>query len=130
MSGGDRNPTVGPRPFPPDDEGCELCAAARYTHWYRLNDHGWVADCEVCQVPMVVWWHHGTDVSEDVLDELFAMLTEAADERFGPENWSLDQTMRQVPGHFHAHARDRDWWTKRWTRPLSHYRGVGGFRRV
>ena len=48
-------------PFPADDPECELCQAARFTHWYAETDHGWIADCEVCSVPMVVWWHHGTE---------------------------------------------------------------------
>jgi hypothetical protein len=122
--------TTGVRPFPPDAADCELCAAARYTHWYGVGEHGWVADCEVCQVPMAVWWHHGPEAPESAVDELLTMLSEAADHRFGAGNWTVDRTMRQVPDHFHAHARDVDWWTKPWTRPMSLYTGVGGVRRT
>jgi len=123
-----RSLTVGPRPFPPDDPTCELCAAARYTHWYAETEHGWVADCEVCQVPMAVWWHHGVEPPQPVVDSLIVQLTAVADQRFGQGNWSLDRAMRQVPDHFHAHARDADWRAKRWTRPMSRYSGVGGER--
>ena len=37
------------------DGGCELCEAARLTTWYHEDDVCWVADCEICAVPMVVW---------------------------------------------------------------------------
>jgi hypothetical protein len=121
-------PAVGPRPFPPDDPDCELCQAARFTHWYAVTDDGWVADCEVCSVPMVVWWHHGTEPPAETRASLLAALAEAADARFGPGRWQLDSTMRQVPTHFHAHARDPGWLSERWRRPLSRYTGVGGDR--
>ncbi len=116
------------RPFPADDEDCELCQAARFTHWYAETEHGWVADCEVCSVPMVVWWHHGTEPSEEARSQLLSALAQAADDRFGADRWELDTVMRQVPSHFHAHARDERWFAERWTRPLSRYTGVGGER--
>ena len=118
------------RPFPPTDPGCELCQADRWTHWYAATDDGWVADCEVCSVPMVVWWDHGPEAPPDVVDRLLAELTAAADDRFGPGAWRLDRTMRQVPGHFHAHARDHGWWEARFSRARSLYTGVGGVRRT
>lgn len=119
-----------PRPFPPDDPDCELCEAARFTHWYAETEQGWIADCEVCSVPMAVWWHHGTDPDPAEREALLGALAEAADARFGAGTWELDSTMRQVPNHFHAHARDRDWWNLRFARALSRYTGVGGPRRT
>ncbi|MEM7340023.1 MAG: hypothetical protein AAF467_15315 [Actinomycetota bacterium] len=116
------------RPFPPIDPECELCRADRFTHWYTTSADGWVADCEVCSVPMVVWWGHGSTVPDDVRERLLAELAAAADERFGPGNWRFDTTMRQVPGHFHAHARDPNWWEGRFTRAMSKYTGVGSQR--
>ncbi|MFV0525561.1 MAG: hypothetical protein ACK5RL_13815 [Acidimicrobiales bacterium] len=118
------------RPFPPEDPDCELCRADRFTHWYAATADGWVADCEVCSVPMMVAWTHGPTVDEEVRARLLAELTAAADDRFGVGEWSLDTTMRQVPGHFHAHARDRHWWDRRFTRAMSRYTGVGGDREV
>ncbi|MEM7272941.1 MAG: hypothetical protein AAF547_07690 [Actinomycetota bacterium] len=119
-----------PRPFPPEDPDCELCEAARFTHWYAETEHGWVADCEICSVPMVVWWHHGTEPDPEEVAALHEALAAAADERFGPGNWRLDTTMRQIPTHFHAHARDKDWLALRFQRPLSRYTGVGTPRRT
>ena len=40
---------------------CELCEAARFTPWHHEDDVCWVADCEVCDVPMVVWNWHGAE---------------------------------------------------------------------
>ncbi len=121
---------VAERPFPPTDPECELCQADRWTHWYAVTQDGWIADCEVCSVPMAVWWDHGPEVSDETRERLFTALSEAADERFGEGNWKIDTTMRQVPEHFHAHARDRDWLAERFTRPLSKYTGVGSERQT
>src|SRR5438132_8219490 len=30
--------------------------------------------------------------------------------RFGEGGYSIDAVMRQIPDHFHAHARDPNWW--------------------
>jgi hypothetical protein len=119
---------LGGRPFPPADPDCELCQADRFTHWYAETPDGWVADCEVCSVPMVVWWDHGASPPAAVSQRLLDALTVAADGRFGAGNWQLDTTMRQVPSHFHAHARDAGWWERRFSQPLSRYTGVGGSR--
>jgi len=43
----------------PLDPDCDLCEAARISEWHHEDDVCWVADCEVCGVPMVVWKHHG-----------------------------------------------------------------------
>jgi hypothetical protein len=32
---------------------------------------------------------------------------------FGPDGFTIDRVMRQIPDHFHAHARDRHRWTRR-----------------
>ncbi len=79
---------------------------------------------------MVVWWHHGVEPPGDAVERLLSLLDEAAALRFGHDRWSIDRTMRQIPGHFHAHARDHGWWESRWTRPSSRYSGVGGARTV
>jgi len=109
-------------------DDCELCEAARFTHWYHEDDVCWVADCEACSTPMVVWKSHGTEPSEAEIEHMMARLTEAGDERFGRGNASIDRTMRQIPEHFHAHVRDRDWMTRRWSEIPTKYSGVGGER--
>ncbi len=112
-----------------DEAPCELCEAARFTHWYFEDEICWVADCEACGVPMVVWNDHGSEPPEAVVDHALAQLDRVARSRFG-DAFTIDRTMRQVPDHFHAHARDHDWWSKRMTRPLSRYTEVGGERQT
>src|SRR5438094_8054606 len=41
-------------------DGCDLCRAARITPWHYEDDICWIAECEICEVPMVVWRYHGT----------------------------------------------------------------------
>ena len=92
---------------------CELCEAARLTTWYHEDDVCWVADCEICNVPMVVWRTHGTDPSPEDLEHMLTQLGRVADEVLGTATWSVDAVMRQIPDHFHAHARDPGWWMRR-----------------
>lgn len=89
---------------------CELCEAVLFTRQYSNDDLCWVADCESCDVPMVVWREHGTEPPEATLAHMLAMLTDAAHQRFvAGERWFIDRKMRQIPDHFHAHARHDRW---------------------
>ena len=36
---------------------------------------------------------------------MVAALTSVADARLGPGTYRIDQVMRRIPDHFHAHAR-------------------------
>jgi hypothetical protein len=85
------------------------------TRWYHEDEVCWVADCEICDVPMVVWRHHGPEPPTEAVEHMLARLTEVADGRFGGGAWSLDRVMRQIPDHFHAHARDANWWSRRFS---------------
>ena len=115
---------------PATDTTCELCEAARITPWFHEDDVCWVADCEVCSTPMVVWRHHGTSPSDDDVAHMLDALGRAAGERFGDRPFTVDRTMRQIPTHFHAHARDEGWFQRRWSEKPSRYTGVGGDRSV
>jgi hypothetical protein len=83
------------------------------TAWYHEDAVCWVADCEVCDVPMVVWRRHGSTPSEDEVAHMVAALRRVAEDRFAGAEFTVDRVMRQIPDHFHAHARDRDWWRRR-----------------
>ena len=96
----------------PFDPSCDLCEAARLSEWHHEDDVCWVADCEVCGVPMVVWRHHGPTPPESDVEHMLAQLSRVADARFGPGGWSIDRVMRQIPNHFHAHGRDPHWWSR------------------
>jgi hypothetical protein len=95
---------------------CELCEAARITPWFHEDDVCWVAECEVCSIPMVVWKRHGAEPPEEEVEHMLAQLTRVAADRFGDDEFSIDRVMRQIPTHFHAHARDKNWWFRRFSR--------------
>ena len=94
-------------------DGCELCEAARITPWHHEDEVCWVADCEICDVPMVVWNRHGAAPPGLVVDHMISVLDRVATARFGPDGYSIDRVMRQMPHHFHAHARDPRWFFRR-----------------
>ncbi len=77
---------------------------------------------------MVVWKQHGTQPPPHELAAMLARLVEAGEYRFGPAGGNVDRVMRQIPDHFHAHYRDANWMTRRWTEAPSRYTGVGGDR--
>ncbi len=91
------------------DGGCELCEAARVTPWYHEDEQCWVAECEACAVPMVVWKRHDPNPPEEVRVALSSILAEVAD-RLLPGGYWIDQTPRTIPDHYHAHARRRPVW--------------------
>lgn len=84
-------------------DGCPLCVAERITPWYHEDDVCWVADCEICATPMVVWRWHGAAPSDDDRGHMLRQLAVVADQVF--EGHYVDDTMRKIPDHFHAHAR-------------------------
>ncbi len=83
---------------------CELCAAARLTPWYHEDDECWIAECTICAVPMVVWRTHDAAPPDDVKAVLHERLAAVVTEHFGFEHY-VDDNMRNIPDHYHAHAR-------------------------
>lgn len=76
-------------------------------------------------MPMVVWKSHGTEPSDAELDHMRQVLIAAARTRFGATEFVLDEVMRTIPEHWHAHARDAEWFHLRGQRRLSRFTGVG-----
>lgn len=95
------------------DRVCDLCEAAQITPWHHEDEVCWVADCEICDVPMVVWKQHGAEPPDNDREHMLARLHEVAVGRFGADGYHIDAVMRQIPDHFHAHARDPNWWSRR-----------------
>ncbi len=85
------------------ERACELCTAARITPWYYEDDICWIAECEICETPMVVWRTHGTAPSASELAHMHDHLTRVAETHFGP--CYIDDHMRNIPDHYHAHGR-------------------------
>ena len=84
-------------------DDCDLCEAARITPWFHEDDVCWIAECEICETPMVVWRQHGVNPPPDQLAHMHARLSEVALEHFGP--FYIDDNMRNIPDHYHAHGR-------------------------
>ena len=87
-------------------DDCDLCEAARITPWYHEDEVCWIAECEICEVPMVVWRHHGTEPPPEHMEHMHGNLARVAGERLTVEHW-VDDNMRNIPDHYHAHARPK-----------------------
>ena len=82
---------------------CMLCRAERMTPWFHEDEVCWIAECEVCETPMVVWRSHGTDPPAAELAHMRARLRQVAAAQVGA--FWVDEHMRNIPDHWHAHAR-------------------------
>jgi len=85
---------------------CELCEAARLTEWFHEDELCWIAECDLCSVPMVVWKVHDPSPPGDVRAQLHDRLAAVVGQHFEFEHW-IDDNMRSIPTHYHAHARPR-----------------------
>jgi hypothetical protein len=91
---------------------CDLCEAAVITTRYYEDEECWIADCEICLVPMVVWRAHDAAPPEEVRSRLGAHLAQVADAALGQGAWRVDDVMRNIPDHYHAHARPTGFWRR------------------
>ena len=85
-------------------DGCDLCEAARITPWYHEDELCWIAECEICAVPMVVWKVHDANPPDDVKVQLHERLALIVVQHFTFEHY-VDDNMRNIPDHYHAHGR-------------------------
>ena len=85
-------------------DNCDLCEAARITPWFHEDDVCWIAECEICAVPMVVWRGHGRTPPEEALTYMHAKLAMVVSEHFEFDHY-VDDNMRNIPDHYHAHGR-------------------------
>ena len=87
---------------------CELCEAAHTTDWYYEDELCWVAECEMCWVPMVVWKIHDPNPPDDLKQLMLGHLADAVAREYVFERGHvIDDNMRTIPTHYHAHARPR-----------------------
>ncbi len=91
---------------------CDLCEAAPITKRHYEDDLCWIADCEICLVPMVVWRVHDASPPPEVKATLHQLLAAVADPILGEGGWKMDDNMRNIPDHYHAHARPPHFWLR------------------
>jgi hypothetical protein len=94
------------------DTNCELCEATPFTEWFHADDLCWIAECDACGVPMVVWRVHDPSPPDEIRRELHGRLDEVMTARSADPYW-IDDNMRSIPDHYHAHARRRIDWKRR-----------------
>jgi hypothetical protein len=90
---------------------CELCEATPFTERFHSDEVCWIAECDSCGVPMVVWRQHDPAPPAEVRDDLHAKLGAVMDALGAGPFW-IDDTLRSIPGHYHAHARRRPDWSR------------------
>jgi hypothetical protein len=91
---------------------CDLCEAAEITTRYYADELCWIADCEICLVPMIVWRTHSPEPPDDVRTQLHERLSTVADAVLGVGGWRIDDHLRNIPDHYHAHARPPGFWRR------------------
>jgi hypothetical protein len=87
------------------DPTCMLCQAKKMTPWFHEDDVCWIAECDICAVPMVVWRFHGTRPPDAHLAHMRERIREVAAREVG--EFFIDDHMRNIPDHWHAHARPK-----------------------
>ncbi len=95
-----------------ESDPCQLCEAAEVTVRFYEDEECWIAECESCGVPMVVWKRHGQNPLDTTVDSMLAKLRLVGDEYYGGREYFIDRKMRQIPDHFHAHARIAPSWLR------------------
>ncbi|MGH7785439.1 MAG: hypothetical protein ACRERC_01155 [Candidatus Binatia bacterium] len=94
---------------------CELCDLRRTTTWYAEHDAPFrfvVIDCDSCDVPMAVLGAHRARPTDDERAYMQQVLARIADAKYA-NGWFFDDHMRQIPDHYHLHARPYPAWFKR-----------------
>ena len=86
-------------------DGLRAVRGGAATEWFYEDDDCWIAECGACRVPMVVWNVHDPDPP----DEIKACSTPGCrrDHREFEDDHCVDDDLRSVPTHYHAHARPR-----------------------
>jgi hypothetical protein len=92
--------------LPDYDENCELCLAHKLTPWLYEDDECWIAECMICDTPMIVWRPHGLP-EKGTEDRLMAKLADVATKHYEGDDWWADGHRRNIPDHWHCHARPK-----------------------
>jgi len=99
----------------PAAKPCELCELAPTTARFAEHQDPFpyvILDCDSCDVPMVVFGAHTAAPEEAQRAIMQAALAQIATAKFGAD-WFFDDHMRQIPDHYHCHARPLPRWLPR-----------------
>ena len=83
---------------------CDLCVAARLTEWFHEDDDCWIAECTICATPMVVWKVHDPRRRPRCSAGCTTASPRSCRRTSRFEHY-VDDDMRRIPDHYHAHAR-------------------------
>ena len=90
-------------------DGYELCNLYDYreirTRFYHEDEICIIVDCEICAVPMAVLKRHTPTPTVEEREHIHAQLRALGDGR-------LDDIMRNIPDHYHAHLRPTPYWLR------------------
>ena len=94
---------------------CELCTLQPTTTWYAEFQEPvrfTILDCDSCDVPMAVLGDHRNTPTDAERAFMQQELAKIADAKY-PRGWFFDDHMRQIPDHYHVHARPYPaWWPR------------------
>lgn len=90
------------RSNPRRSRSCKLCKAKKKTRRYHEDSVCWIADCDACDVPMVVYKSHGTQPTPAHRGHMIKILFELGKPG---QAYKVDTSMRSIPSHWHAHLR-------------------------
>lgn len=86
------------------------------TTWHAVYEEPFrfvIIDCDSCDVPMAVLGDHRAQASDVEREVMRQALAAVADARY-QNTWFFDDRMRQIPDHYHLHARPYpSWWRGR-----------------
>jgi hypothetical protein len=94
---------------------CELCELREYTQQYGRFVHPFrfaILDCDSCDTPMAVLGEHRAVASDFERAFMSEALSIVARFRYGELAFVIDGVMRQIPDHYHIHARPIPTWAR------------------
>jgi hypothetical protein len=95
---------------------CDLCELKEYTPWYAtftLPFKFALLDCDSCDTPMAVLGEHRKTPTDQERAFMIEALNLIGRNKYGQDEFIIDDVMRQIPDHCHIHIRPKRWrgWT-------------------
>lgn len=91
---------------------CDLCELKEYTPWYARFTQPFkfaLLECDSCDTPMAVLGDHRKTPTDEERAFMIEALSLVARNKYGADEFIIDDVMRQIPDHCHIHARPKRW---------------------